>query len=434
MKKRALFVGVNEYTDEQIRNLSCSIHDAHSMHDIFDEIGYETKCLENPSKGDVFHAVKEMTGGLKTGDQFLFYFAGHGVSDCGQHLLFCSDDMRDFLRFHYAGIPFNLLELETREGGFDRSFLLDACQSDFIADIRGGEKRDLVAINSMIPSAEVAPGSFYVLRSCSKSEYALEIKSRRHGLFTLAMMDVLRQFRRSGVELMFDDGLREKIEERMNNIALTEGMTARQTPESAGRGIRQVLFSGSAFQSPSSPPQPTDGKISSDDDSKPKSPPPKVLDSVVTREWPVSDWAVELNVDLPGCTQTKLSFTLFETLSRYLCLLQGLGRHDEEVEATAFGREAFRDSVWRLVAGHNKSAAVKCPILTKEDERTIANAGGMEELARQNGIWSIFKEVEAELNVLGGDLRSNCKSNPLARNALALVKEVSKSLKNQGEV
>ena len=249
-QRKALFIGVNEYADNQIRNLRCSIRDAHSMNDIFEEIGYETRCLEDPGQGDVFRAVGEMTAGLRSGDQFLFYFAGHGFTDFGQHLLFCADDRHEHLRFHRAGIPFNLLEQETRKGGYDRAFLLDACQSDFLAGTRGEDAttRDLMAIGDMVPSVEDAPGSFYVLRSCSKYEHALEIESRSHGLFTLAMIDVLRQSRRSGTELLFNDVLRETIKEKMYGIALAAGMTARQTPESDGHGTLQVLINGRKIQ------------------------------------------------------------------------------------------------------------------------------------------------------------------------------------------
>ena len=60
-----------------------------------------------------------------------------------------------------------------------------------------------------------ATSSLAVLRSCSKYEHALGIESRNHGLFTLAMIDVLRQSRRSGTELLFNDALRETIREKM---------------------------------------------------------------------------------------------------------------------------------------------------------------------------------------------------------------------------
>ena len=246
MKRKALFIGVNEYTDPEIRNLSCSVRDAISMHDIFEEIGYDTVCLENPSKDKVLHAVSTMTAGLSAGDQFLFYFAGHGFTDTGEHLLFCADDRHEMLRFHRAGIPFDLLEMETRTGGYDRSFLIDACQSDFFTGTRGDDvtTRDMVPIGDMVPSVDDAPGSFYVLRSCSKYEHAIEIESRNHGLFTLAMMDVLRHAKKFGVQLLFNDALRETIREKMDSIARAAGMTARQLPESASRGVQQVLMCG----------------------------------------------------------------------------------------------------------------------------------------------------------------------------------------------
>ena len=39
------------------------------MHDIFEELGYETDLLENPGKGDVFQAVRKMTGDMAAGER-----------------------------------------------------------------------------------------------------------------------------------------------------------------------------------------------------------------------------------------------------------------------------------------------------------------------------------------------------------------------------
>ena len=218
MKRKALFVGVNNYQDPQIRNLSCSVRDAISMHDIFEELGYETDLLENPGKGDVFQAVKKMTDDMTAGDQFLFYFAGHGFTDSGQHLLFCADDVYAHLRFHRAGIPFDLIELETRKGGFGRAFLLDACQSDFLTGTRGEDTttRDLVAIGDMVPKEEDAPGAFYVLR----------------------------QSRSEGVELALGEALCDAVTGKMRCIATKEGMAVVQTPEFAKSGLAQILLEG----------------------------------------------------------------------------------------------------------------------------------------------------------------------------------------------
>jgi len=150
------------------------------------------------------------------------------------------------LRYHRAGIPFDQLEEETRSGGYDRVFLLDACQSDFLTGTRGEDTttRDLVAIGDMVPSFEDATGAFYVLRSCSKFEHALEIESRKHGLFTLGMLELLRQSKEDNVELAFNDSLREAVRKKMWCIAESAGIRVRQTPESDGRGPLQVLLSG----------------------------------------------------------------------------------------------------------------------------------------------------------------------------------------------
>lgn len=258
MKRKALFVGVNEYKDPAIRNLKCSVRDAISMHDIFEMFGYETRLLENPSKVDVFNAIRDMAegaGGLKAGDQFLLYFSGHGFTDSGEHLLFCADDMYKHLRHHRAGIPFGLVEEETRTGGYDRVFLLDACQSDFLTSTKGCDMttKDLVAIGDMMPKAEDATGAFYVLRSCSRYEHAIEVESAGHGLFTLGMLDVLRQSKENGTELLFDDCLRETVREKMGLIARSAGVMVRQTPESDGRGCPQILIGGRKVPPPSVP-------------------------------------------------------------------------------------------------------------------------------------------------------------------------------------
>ena len=53
MKRRALFIGVNEYKDPEIRALKCACRDAISMHDIFEMLGYQTMLLENPSGEEI---------------------------------------------------------------------------------------------------------------------------------------------------------------------------------------------------------------------------------------------------------------------------------------------------------------------------------------------------------------------------------------------
>ena len=247
MKRRALFVGVNKYEDDQIRDLECSLSDAHALKTMFELFDYQSDILENPSKSEVFRAVRQMTADLSAGDLFFFYFAGHGwTTTAGKHLLFCADDQYEDLRYDYnVGIPFDILKKRTESGGYNRAFVLDACRSDFITGTRGDDAttRDLRPIGELVRDAP-SRSSLAVLRSCSQYEHALEVKARKHGLFTLAMMDVLRASREGGMELLFGESLCDAVTDKMRCIAREEGITAEQTPEFAKSGAAQVLVEG----------------------------------------------------------------------------------------------------------------------------------------------------------------------------------------------
>ena len=251
--KRALFVGVDEYDDPQIRNLRISRIDAHSLNDLFADIGYDVKYLPNPTKAEVLAAVRERTAGLAAGDSFIFYFAGHGFTQGGHDLLFCRDDVYEDLRFDDAGLKFEKLRQRTETGsGYDRVFVLDACRSDFLTGTRGTATyaRDLAPVKNLVKDVTPKTGSLAVLRSCCPYQYALEIESRQHGLFTCALIDVMRAARREGARLAFDESFGDAVAKTMTDIARNAHLTAEQTPDfakSAGCAA-QVLIEGVARQ------------------------------------------------------------------------------------------------------------------------------------------------------------------------------------------
>ena len=258
MKRKALFVGVNHYEDPQIRDLDYSLGDAYELKALFGSLGYATDILEDPGRSDVYRTLKSFTSDLSDGDVFLFFFAGHGwTAEGGRHLLFCSDDLYENLRYQDAGIPYDLLVAKTDGGGYHRAFVLDACRSDFMTGARGGDAttRDLVPVGDMVRDAS-GRGGCAVIRSCSRYEHALEIKSRKHGLFTLALMDVLKATQEEGAGLLFGEGLCDSVAARMSSISLSEGIKAAQTPEFARRGpaVPLVEARGKAAPSVSSTP------------------------------------------------------------------------------------------------------------------------------------------------------------------------------------
>ena len=147
MKRHALFVGVNNYMDKDIRNLRYSIPDAAVLADRFKGFGYKTCLLSDPTSAELRAAVLDSIDGLGRGDVFLFFFAGHGfTAQDGSHLLFCRDDIQKLLRVGNAGVKVDALEMLTCEGGFHRAFFLDSCRTDCFTGVenRGNEEtRDL---------------------------------------------------------------------------------------------------------------------------------------------------------------------------------------------------------------------------------------------------------------------------------------------------
>ena len=192
MKRKALFVGVNNYKDKAFKDLRYSLSDAVALSGTFAARGFDVEILSNPTTEAVLNAAERKSSDLCAGDVFLFFFAGHGfTAPDGSHLLICSNDSLSFLRHNRAGIPVDLLEEITNGRGFNRAFLLDACRTDVFAgaENRGAETRDLARVS--LPDATVHAGTCCVLRSCDRFCPAMEFDDLGHGVFTQALMDVL---------------------------------------------------------------------------------------------------------------------------------------------------------------------------------------------------------------------------------------------------
>ncbi|MBR4171223.1 MAG: SUMF1/EgtB/PvdO family nonheme iron enzyme [Kiritimatiellae bacterium] len=253
MKRKAVFVGVDQYDDEGIHDLQCAANDAALMLAQFRAIGFDPVLLPNPTRDQVMREFRRITAGLGEGDEFLFYFAGHGFASPGgnDHLLFCRDDRYANIQYNFAGIPFGLLQSETERAGLSRIFIVDACRSNPFTTRGAGQPRDL------LPSADsyvknVRTGGLAVMRSCGQGQCALELPSKRRGVFSLAMDEVIGGSKRSGIELVFDQSFLKSVYDRMGEIAVENDLQLNQTPEirlSANWG-RVVLVAGRAEPTP----------------------------------------------------------------------------------------------------------------------------------------------------------------------------------------
>ena len=227
MKRKALFVGVNEYEDPLIQNLRFAVGDAALIFAQFKAIGFEAELMPNPTRSEVEKKVACMTRDMDgEGDVFLFYFAGHGfVAPGDDERLFCKDDFHEKLQYHCAGLSFAMLRDTTRKGGLNRIFILDACRANVFAGRRGGNgPRDLVPISKMMgasttPAGTAFPGGHAIWRSCCPGQYALELEPFEHGVFSLAIDRVMTECREQGLELTFDKPFMRRVVDKMRELA-----------------------------------------------------------------------------------------------------------------------------------------------------------------------------------------------------------------------
>ena len=263
MKRHALFVGVDQYADGHIPNLSCAVSDATDLHGFFKYgAGYDqVELLPNPSsKKEVLGKVRSLTAGLGPGDFFLFFFAGHGFRVGENHVLVCSNDLYDDVKYEDDGLPLGQLKRRL-SGAFNSALLLDACQSDILAT-RGGEgiaERDLSLIHEA-PVCEMG-GALTIVTSCDAGQTAAELSERRHGLFTVAMLDLLKEAQRAHSRIDLSDAFRMDLGRRMGEIAARFGLPTEQRPRFSCTGnscfilLDGVAPMGAAPQ-PQPPPQP----------------------------------------------------------------------------------------------------------------------------------------------------------------------------------
>ena len=272
MKRHALFVGVDQYADGHIPNLSCAVSDATDLHGFFKYgAGYDqVQLLPNPAgKKEILGAVRSLTAGLGPGDFFLFFFAGHGFRVGENHVLVCSNDLYDDVKYEDDGLPLGQLKRRL-SGAFNSALLLDACQSDILAT-RGGEgiaERDISLIHAA-PACEMAGGALTIVTSCDAGQTAAELSERRHGLFTVAMLDLLKEAQGTHTRLDLSDAFRMDLGRRMGEIAARFGLSTEQRPRFSCTGDTCfILLDGVASAS--------DGQIAS-----PRSTPPSVSPTMV---------------------------------------------------------------------------------------------------------------------------------------------------------
>ena len=233
MKRHALFVGVDEYTDPTIKPLNFPSEDATALASVFQwQLNFDrVEKLTNPAHApEVVDAVKDITRGLGPGDLFLFFFAGHGFRVKENHVLVCAQDEFIDLEDEEAGLSVGRLK-KRMQGPWNQMIVLDACQNDIRAT-RGADggvaSRDLAIIHA-VDRQDSCSGLRIVVTSCSEGQKALEVSDLGHGLFTSAFLDSVTSLARDQRRIDIET-LRTDLGVRMDGLIEKYRLVDKQVP------------------------------------------------------------------------------------------------------------------------------------------------------------------------------------------------------------
>jgi formylglycine-generating enzyme required for sulfatase activity len=237
-----LIVGVEDYADPKITDLSYAEDDAQAVYDFFAEdprsptTKDRVKLLlgKQATRIDVLSAIEEHLARRAVGprDTAILYFAGHGFSDTQGVYLATSDTRLGKLR--YSAVSWaELQRLWSQIGAGRRILLADACHSGGIEGLRGpgGIAKRALAVKIAKPNF-----ASVVIAATGANELSMEDKNAKHGVFTAALLGGLR-------------GSADK--DRDGNVSLGEltGYLTTQVPRAArkagGTQTPTIRFNGS---------------------------------------------------------------------------------------------------------------------------------------------------------------------------------------------
>lgn len=249
MKRAALIVGVDHYEDGSIRDLDWAEADARDIWAFLKhKAGYDPVELllgARTSFDRIRSVVTDMLSQLSPGDLFLFYFAGHGTAHNDRPLLLLPGAALRYLKYFQHTLPVDLLKEETDGQGLSRVFVLDSCRGNLMQtrDSSAEGQRGVAQMRNLGQSAD-ARSPLAILHGCEENRQAQEIAARRHGLFSLALLEELERAVSQGQELRVDDHLVADVKERMTKLAREHGLPLEQEPWKAGGADRPVLLPG----------------------------------------------------------------------------------------------------------------------------------------------------------------------------------------------
>jgi formylglycine-generating enzyme required for sulfatase activity len=194
-KRVALVIGNDIY--EQVDNLQKAVNDARSMAETLEAIGFEVLRAENAPRREMNRQLQLFTERLETGDEALFFYAGHGVEIAGRNYLLPIDipsakpGQEGFVQAE-AVLVDEVLARIRRRGTRVAILVLDACRDN---PFSGDGTRSVGASRGLarIP----APEGTFIMYSAGIGQTALDRLSDNdpnpNSVFTRSLIPLLTQ-------------------------------------------------------------------------------------------------------------------------------------------------------------------------------------------------------------------------------------------------
>jgi uncharacterized caspase-like protein len=225
----AIVIGVNQY--RFLQPLKYAMRDAEAMNGfLIEEAKFDRIFLftddspeiggkpTEPFRANLLRVLRQIfvEPFMKDGDNFWFFFSGHGIPHNGQDYLMPLDgDPEDI---ENTGISTNTITNYLRSCGADNAvMILDACRS-------GGKKSgEGIGKRTETESRQTGVISLF---SCSPDQYSYELETFRHGAFTYALLEAL------GVrgKCATVERLNQYLEHRVPELVNQHFQRVRQTP------------------------------------------------------------------------------------------------------------------------------------------------------------------------------------------------------------
>ena len=251
-KRKALIIGISDYTDPRLEELEFCKNDGEEMYEILESLGYESnKLLGEVKEEKAKDAIYDFFSDKNQADvTLLFYYSGHGVSDFDGNTYLASSDI-DPDEPGRRGFSFEILSKRMeREKCIATKVvvILDCCYSGAaklsskgVRTTKGDEdyasRRGRIAIDETFRNISQGEGT-YILSSSLSAQESFNLKTSNHSFYTNYLLQGLR----GNTESVDSEGnvtarsLGNYLHTTITSLPLDEKPKQTPTTKSAGTG------------------------------------------------------------------------------------------------------------------------------------------------------------------------------------------------------